>query len=138
MREIQEQADQGKERARLALDMFCYRIKKVVGAYSAVLGRLDALVFTGGIGENSVHVRSQVCSGMEPMGICVDEGKNGAASGEISELQPDGAPVKVLVIRTDEEREIARQTIRVIDRSGSEHPARAASGATHGSLRGTK
>ncbi len=117
MREIQEQADQGKERARLALDMFCYRIKKVVGAYSAVLGRVDALVFTGGIGENSVHVRSQVCSGMEPMGICVDDGKNAAVSGEISEIQRDSGRVRVLVIRTDEEREIARQTIQVIEKA---------------------
>jgi len=116
MREIQEQTNQGDESAELALEMFCYRIKKYLGAYFAVLGRLDALVFTGGIGENSVLVRSQVCSGLDHMGISLDEGKNAAVSGEISEIQMDNAPVGVLVIRTDEEFEIARQTVRAIEK----------------------
>jgi acetate kinase len=123
MREIQERAGQGNERARLALGMFCRRIKKVVGAYWAVLGRVDALVFTGGIGENSAPVRSQVCSGLESLGICVDAGKNAGASGEIWEIQEDRSPVTLLVIRTDEEREIARQTIGVIARGRSHAPA---------------
>ena len=123
MREIQEQANQGDESAELALEMFCYRIKKYLGAYFAVLGRLDALVFTGGIGENSVLVRRQVCSGLDHMGIRLEEGKNAAVSGEISEIQMDSAPVRVLVIRTNEELEIARQTIRAIRRArGEEGP----------------
>jgi acetate kinase len=117
MREIQEQAGLGTERAMLALDMFCYRIKKYIGAYRAVIGRLDAVVFTGGIGENSVTVRSRVCSGLEHMGISVDEGRNAVASGNIAEIQTDGAPVKVLVVRTDEEGEIARQTINTIGKA---------------------
>jgi acetate kinase len=103
MREIQERAGQGNERARLALGMFCRRIKKVVGAYWAVLG--------------------QVCSGLESLGICVDAGKNAGASGEIWEIQEDRSPVTLLVIRTDEEREIARQTIGVIARGRSHAPA---------------
>jgi acetate kinase len=116
MREIQEQAESGRERAKLALDMFCYRIKKYIGAYFAVLGRVDALVFTGGIGENSVPVRSKVCSGLDHMGIIVDEKKNVVVSGDIAEIQADGAALKLLVIKTDEEREIARETVDTIRR----------------------
>ena len=117
MREIEQQAELGSERAMLALDMFCYRIKKDMGAYWAVIGRLDAVVFTGGIGENSATVRSRVCSGLEHMGISLDEGRNAAASGNVAEIQTEGAPVKILVAKTDEEREIARQTIRAIEKA---------------------
>jgi acetate kinase len=118
MREIQEQAENGNERAELAIDIFCYRIKKYIGAYCAALGRVDALVFTGGIGENSAVVRSRVCSGLQHMGINVDEKKNAAVSGDIAEIQTDGAAPKLLVIKTDEEREIARQTVDTIHRLG--------------------
>jgi acetate kinase len=121
MREIQKQAELGTERSILALDMFCYGIKKYIGAYFAVIGRLDAIVFTGGIGENSATVRSKVCSGLEHMGISLDEGRNLAVSGNIAEIQKEGASIKILVIKTDEEREIARQTINVINKAGSEH-----------------
>ena len=117
MREIQEQAESGAERAILALDMFCYRIKKYIGAYWTVIGRLDAVVFTGGIGENSVTVRSRVCSGLEHMGISLDEGRNAVVTGNIAEIQKDGAPIKVLVVKTDEEREIARQTIHAVEKA---------------------
>jgi acetate kinase len=116
MREIEQQATSGVERALLALDMFCYRIKKYVGAYRAVIERLDAIVFTGGIGENSVTVRSRVCSGLEHLGISLDEKRNGSVSGSVAEIQADGAPVKLLVVKTDEEREIARQTIETIEK----------------------
>jgi acetate kinase len=114
MREIQEQAGLGNERAVLALDMFCYRIKKYIGAYLAVIGRLDAVVFTGGIGENSSVVRSRVTSGLQHLGINLDEAKNTAVSGSIAEVQAEGARVKLLVIKTNEEREIARQTVYTI------------------------
>ena len=114
MREIQEQAGLGNERATLALDMFCYRIRKYIGAYLAVIGRLDAVVFTGGIGENSLLVRSRVCSGLEHLGIRLDDARNKAVSGNIAEIQADGTPVKLLVIKTDEEGEIARQTVYTI------------------------
>ena len=117
MREIEGLAKNGDERANCALEIFCYRIKKYIGAYCAVLGRLDAIVFTGGIGENSVLVRSMVCSGLDHMGISLDEARNAVASGNVAEIQADGAAVKVLVIQTDEEREIARQTILSIEKT---------------------
>lgn len=122
MREIERKADQGDERALLAIAMFCYRIKKYIGSYLAVLGEVEAVVFTGGIGENSVTVRSRVCMGLEPMGISLDEGRNAAVSGKVVEIQANGAPVKVLVIKTDEELEIARQTIQAIEKAGLEYP----------------
>lgn len=115
MRGIIDTAGRGDERARLAVDMFCYRIKKYIGAYVAVLGRVDAVVFTGGIGENSGPVRASICGGLEHMGLSVDEGRNAAASGNITEIQKDKAPIKILVVKTDEEREIARQTVRSIE-----------------------
>ena len=118
MREIEEQAGRGVELALLALDVFCYRIKKYIGAYWAVLGRLDAIVFTGGIGENSATVRRLVCKGLEHMGICLDEKRNAAVTGSVAEIQTEGEPVKLLVIKTDEEQEIARQTISTIENSG--------------------
>jgi len=117
MREILERASKGNEGAELAIQMFCYRIKKYVGAYLAVLGRLDALVFTGGIGENAVAIRQRVCVGLKHFGIGVDPEKNEAARGIIAEIQQDGLPVKVLVIRTNEEREIALQTISTIEKA---------------------
>lgn len=123
MREIEEQAGSGVERAVLALDMFCYRIRKYIGAYMAVIGRPDAVVFTGGIGENSATVRGLVCRGLEHLGISLDEERNGAVSGSIAEIQADGGPVKLLVVKTDEEREIARQTVEVIRNAGLERPA---------------
>jgi len=118
MREILDQAEKGNDRAGLAVEMFCYRIKKYIGAYFAVLGRVDAVVFTGGIGENSAPVRERILSGLENMGITVDETKNRAASGEIAEIQADGSPVRILVVKTDEEREIARQTVNTIRTKG--------------------
>ena len=116
MREIQQRAGQGDERARLAFEMFCYRVRKYIGAYTAVLGRLDAIVFTGGIGENSTEVRSAVCSGLRHLGITVDERKNGSVTGKAAEIQEEGAPVKVLVVRTNEELEIALQAEAVIEK----------------------
>ena len=118
MREILEQAEKGNDRAGLAVEMFCYRIKKYIGAYFAVLGRVDALVFTGGIGENSSSVRERILSGLKNMGITVDERKNAAVSGDIAEIQADGSPVRILVVKTDEEREIARQTVNTIRKAG--------------------
>ena len=116
MREIQERAQAGDQKAELALDMFCYRIKKYIGAYYAALGSVSAIVFTGGIGENSSAVRSRSCEGLSGLGITLDERRNSAASGGITEIQADESRVKVLVIPTNEELEIARQTVDVIQR----------------------
>ncbi|HMK64476.1 MAG TPA: acetate kinase, partial [Thermodesulfobacteriota bacterium] len=115
MREILAAADQGNERARLAVEIFCYRIKKYIGAYLAVLGRLDALVFTGGIGENAAPVRQKILSGLEHLGLGVDPEKNQKVSGNIAEIQGAGFRTKTLVIKTNEELEIARQTLEVIE-----------------------
>jgi acetate kinase len=117
MREILERAAKGDNRAELAIEMFCYRIKKYIGAYYAVLGRLDALVFTGGIGENAGAIRQRGCEGLKHIGISIDPGKNNAARGSISEIQKDGQSVRVLVVRTNEEREIALQTISTIEKA---------------------
>ena len=114
MRIIQQRAHEGNEQAKLALDLFCYRIKKYIGAYLSVIGKVDAVVFTGGIGENSALVREKACSGLEHLGISLDSKKNESASGSISEIQKNSASLKVMVIATDEELEIAHQTIETI------------------------
>jgi len=118
MREIQQRAAAGDEGAGLAFEMFCYRVRKYIGAYLAVLGRLDAVVFTGGIGENSGPVRSAVCNGLRHLGITVDAGKNGAGGGKAWEIQEEGAPVSVLVVRTEEELEIALQAESIVEKRG--------------------
>jgi acetate kinase len=116
MREVLRKANNGEPLAQLALELYCYRIKKYIGAYFAVLGRVDAVVFTGGIGENAAPVRIQCCQGLAALGITVDAGKNEKPYEEALEIQQDGAPVKVLAIRTNEEREIAQQTITLIEK----------------------
>ena len=114
MREVVRMAGSGDPLAMLALEMFCYRIKKYIGAYFAVLGEVDALVFTGGIGENSPVVRAHCCEGLASLGIAVDEERNQAPVKETSEIQSDRSRVKVLVIPTNEELEIAIQTVECI------------------------
>ena len=118
MREIIGLADGGDARAQLAIDMYCYRIKKYIGAYSAALGRVDALVFTGGIGENAAMVRRQCCEDLQRLGIVIDDKKNEAISGKLPEIQGDKSSVKVLVIPTNEELEIAYQTYELISAMG--------------------
>ena len=117
-RDIQGAADGGDPRARLAINVFVHRIRKYIGAYAAVLGGADAIVFTGGIGENSALVRSRACDGLIYMGVALDEEANrtrrAAEQGGIAEVSQDGAPTKVLVVRTDEERMIAREVMRCI------------------------
>ena len=117
MREIFDQTMKGNKQAELAIDMFCYRIRKYIGAYHAVLGRLDGIVFTGGIGENAGAIRQRVCEGLNHIGIVIDTEKNKNARGSIAEIHQVGSPVKVFVIRTNEEREIAVQTISTIEKA---------------------
>ncbi len=117
MREIIDQAGKGNDRAKLAIEMFCYRIKKYIGAYVAVLGSVDAIVFTGGIGENACVIRERACKGLEHLGIAIDGTKNDDDVGSVAEIQKDGGPVRVLVVRTDEEREIAQQTVLAIEKA---------------------
>ncbi|MEZ4770871.1 MAG: acetate kinase [Caldilineales bacterium] len=114
LRDIQRRHEAGDEMATLALTMYAYRIKKYIGAYLAVLGRVDALVFTAGVGQNSALVRAMVCDGLDGLGIRLDAAKNAAAAGDLGEIQAADSPVRVLVIATNEELEIARQTVSVI------------------------
>jgi len=116
MREIERRATEGDKRARLAIDMYCYRVKKYIGAYYAVLGHIDAVVFTGGIGENSPLVRASSCDGLANLGIVIDMKRNRNAQGDVAEIHAKGNST-VLVVRTDEEAEIAREAVRVLNES---------------------
>ncbi len=105
----------GNDRARLALDMFNYSCKKYVGAYMAALGGLDVLVFTAGVGENTSSVRKAICENMEAFGIVLDEKKNNEKNdGTIHDLSAEGSRVKILVIPTNEELVIARETAALV------------------------
>jgi acetate kinase len=118
MREVHRLADSGDPDARLALEMFCYRAKKYVGAYLAVLGRCDGLVFTAGIGENDPEVRARICSGLNGLGVELDEDRNRSAETGERIVSPDGAEVAVMVIPTEEEIEIARLTMKCLSGEG--------------------
>ena len=100
-------------RAAEAIELFCYRAKKWIGAFAAALGGLDTLVFSGGIGENAPEIRRRICAGLGFLGIALDEGRNASSALLIS---TDRGPVKVRVIRTDEELIIARAATRLIAR----------------------
>ncbi len=104
----------GDADAALALDVYVHRLKKYVGAYHAVLGRLDVLTFTAGVGENDDIVRARVCAGLEPLGIVLDPERN-AGRGGPKVVSADGSPVTVLVIPTNEELAIARQSLAVVE-----------------------
>ena len=114
----------GHDRARLAIAMYTYRVKKYIGAYCAVLSRVDAIVFTAGIGENSPEIRQQSCRGLSNLGILIDPQKNSSHGEGVFEIQADPSAVKVLVIPTDEEFEIAEETVERIQsqRQGSPPP----------------
>ncbi len=114
MRTITQKAEQGDRQALLALEMFCYRIKKYIGAYLAILGGADCIVFTGGIGENSHAVRHLCCQGLDGLGIRIHDNRNRATGRIARKISRDGSPIAVLVVPTDEELEIASQTLRLI------------------------
>lgn len=116
LRAVLEQKNAGDERARLALDLYCYRIKKYIGAYCAVLGDVDALVFTGGVGENAAEVRRLACEGLSRLGIAIDEAANTGVTGDIAEIGQVESQTRILVIKTDEELQIARETMAVLDK----------------------
>ena len=115
-RDLTKAASEGNERAKLALDVFSYDVKKYIGSYVAALGGLDCLVFTAGIGENTSQVRKAVCENMEYFGIAIDEDKNEQKNdGSIHDITAAGAKVKVLVIPTNEELVIARETKELLE-----------------------
>jgi acetate kinase len=100
--------------ARLGLDVFCYRLKKYIGAYAAALGGMDVLVFTGGIGENAVLVRQKTCEGLEFLGVEMDAQRNREGSRKEALISTDSCRAKVFVIPTDEELVIAEETVRLV------------------------
>ncbi len=114
MRKLLEAEAAGNDRAKLAVDVFCYRLKKYIAAYVGVLGGIDALAFAGGIGENAAAVRARSLLGLEVMGLRLDEARNRAARGVEAEISPEGATARVFVVPTDEELLIARDTYRIV------------------------
>ena len=122
MRELQaELKEHDDRRVRLAIEIFCYRARKYIGAYLAAMGGADAIVFTGGIGENSPDVRARICTDMEWAGLHVDVQKNQATVGREGMISTEDSKLLAYAIPTDEELLIARDTIRVI--KGEPHPS---------------
>ena len=113
LRDIEQAAEDGNKACRLALQMNAYRIKKYIGAYAAAMNGLDAIVFTAGIGENSALIRSLACEEMDFLGIRLDQEKNRIRSKDLREINSPDSAVKVLVIPTNEELEIARQAYKL-------------------------
>jgi len=113
-RDLHKLVEDGDHWATLALDAYCHRLRKYVGAYTAVLGGLDALTFTAGVGENDVRVRAKVVEGLGVLGLSVDPERNAVRSNEARVISPDGAPVTVFVVPTNEELAIARATAALV------------------------
>lgn len=118
---LQELGEHDDRRARLAVEVFCYRVRKYIGAYLAAMGGADAVVFTGGIGENSPEVRARICAGLEWAGLLLDKEKNEKAVGGESLISCQDTRLAAYAIATDEELLIARDTVRCI--SGEPHPS---------------
>ena len=115
MRDLEKAAETGNRRAKLALDMYHYRVKKYIGAYAAAMGGLDLIIFTGGIGENAGETREEVMKDMEFLGIDFDFEKNRGLRGKDAMLTRDGSRVKVMAITTNEELVIATESIKIIN-----------------------
>ena len=113
MREIEDAANEGHHRAQTALEMFAYRVKKYIGSYAAAMGGVDTIIFTGGIGENDTETRKRVLNGLEFLGIELDESKLNVR-GKETELTLPSSKVKVLVVPTDEEMMIAKDTFEIV------------------------
>ncbi|MFD4258506.1 acetate kinase [Streptomyces sp. NPDC058534] len=118
MREIRRRVDAGDERARLAFDIYIHRLKKYIGAYYAVLGHVDAVAFTAGVGENAAPVREAAVAGLEGLGLAVDGERNAVRGDGARLISPADARVAVAVVPTDEEMEIATQTYALVIGSG--------------------
>lgn len=114
LRDIEAEAEKGNRECQLALAMNAYRIQKYIGAYAAAMNGVDAIVFTAGIGENSAVIRKLVCENMEFLGIALDAQKNEVRAKELTEIHSENSPVKVLIIPTNEEVEIAKQSYELL------------------------
>jgi acetate kinase len=117
MRTLLEAEEKGNERARLAIDVFCYRLRHYIGAYAAALGGVDAIAFAGGIGENSPAVRERTMRGLAGLGLAIDAKRSSEAKGKEEEISPAGAGVKVWVVPTNEELMIARDAVEIVLKS---------------------
>jgi len=117
MREVLEKRETGDKRAKIAVDIYTYRIKKYIGAYFAVLGNLHGLIFTGGIGENAPVIRELCCRGLDRLGIEIDKEKNNAAEEGVREINSLDRGIKILVVPTNEELKIAQETKMVIEKT---------------------
>lgn len=115
MRDVTKAIAEGNEEAELAYKIYAYRIKKYIGAYAAILNGLDAIVFTGGVGENDINVRRLVCTDMDFLGINLDVERNRIRSNEVREINETSSRVKVLVIPTNEELEIVKQCFKLLN-----------------------
>ncbi|MGW8332380.1 acetate kinase [Streptomyces sp. NPDC055897] len=115
MREIRRRCDEGDEKAQLAFDIYIHRLKKYIGAYYAVLGKVDAIAFTAGVGENAAPVREAAIAGLEELGLAVDGELNAVRSDTARLISPEYARVAVAVVPTDEELEIAQQTYALVN-----------------------
>jgi acetate kinase len=113
MRELDAAAGTNTD-AALAIEMFCYRVRKYVGAYAAVLGRVDAIIFGAGIGEHSANVRARICQGLDALGILIDETRNAAANGREACFSTDRSRTALWVVPLDEELQIARACVRLL------------------------
>ncbi|HSN62129.1 MAG TPA: acetate/propionate family kinase, partial [Ferruginibacter sp.] len=114
MRDVRSAIEAGDKHAELASEIYAYRIKKYIGAYAAVLNGLDAIVFTGGVGENANGIRLRVCRDLQYLGINLDEEKNDHPTGTIKEINTNDSRVKILVIPTNEELEIVKQSYELL------------------------
>jgi acetate kinase len=114
LRDILAAGKKGNQQADTAIHTYVYRIKKYIGAYTAAMGGLNAIVFTAGIGENSALIREMVCSGLENLGIVLDPDKNARANRKLCHVESDQSRVGILVVPTNEERAIALQTLALL------------------------
>lgn len=114
LRDVEQKMLEGHGQAQAAFDAFCYRIRKYIGAYMAVMGGVDAIVFTAGIGENSARVRAKVCENWEGLGIVLDPEKNASSNRSTVDISKPESRVRILVIPTNEELQIARETLEVL------------------------
>ncbi|HEX6558253.1 MAG TPA: acetate kinase, partial [Longimicrobiales bacterium] len=115
MRELLAEAHENSDRrACLAIEIYCYRVRKYIGSYLAATGGADALVFTGGVGENSAEIRARICRGLEWMGLELDDSANDRMSGHEGRITGDSSRLQAWVIPTDEELVIARDTARLV------------------------
>jgi len=116
MREVIRKKDAGDDRAEIALKLYCYRIRKYIGAYFAALGSLNAIIFTAGIGENSSYIRENCCQALHKLGIEIDSERNNKSGKEIREISLASSEVRILVVPTNEELKIAQETEKVIEK----------------------